>query len=278
MEINSGDTAWLLVSTALVLLMTVPGLALFYGGLVGRANVLTTCMQSFVVFCLVSIQWLLVGYTLSFNRTCEASLVGSIWRASPGSARQWRPRQRSLTCCLRCTRATFAIITVALISGAIVERHAVRRVRGFSALCGRRSSTTRSRTGCGAAAGWTLGALDFAGGTVVHISAGVSALVAAIVVGKRGGFAGVAGTAQRAVHRARRGPALVWLVRLQRRQRAGGQRPRGDGVRVDEHGGGCGGAHVDRARSVAPRQSRPRSVRRRARSWDSSRSRPPPGS
>ena len=63
MEINSGDTAWLLTSTALVLLMTVPGLALFYGGLVGRRNVLSTCMHSFVIFCLVSIQWLLVGYT-----------------------------------------------------------------------------------------------------------------------------------------------------------------------------------------------------------------------
>src|SRR3954470_20987774 len=65
--VNSGDTAWILTSTALVLLMTVPGLALFYGGLVGRGNVLATCMQSFVVFCIVNLQWLLVGYPLSFG-------------------------------------------------------------------------------------------------------------------------------------------------------------------------------------------------------------------
>ncbi len=186
--INSGDTAWLLTSTALVLLMTIPGLALFYGGLVGRGNILATCMQSFVVLCLVSLQWLLVGYTLSFGADW-GGFVGGLGMAGfygvgaePASA---AAVPHVLFAMYQCA---FAVITVALITGAFAER---LRFGAFAALCVIWTTVVYDPLAHWVwGGGWIqrLGALDFAGGTVVHISSGVSALVAAVVVGKRVGF------------------------------------------------------------------------------------------
>jgi Amt family ammonium transporter len=187
-EINSGDTAWLLVSTALVLLMTVPGLALFYGGLVGRSNVLATCMQSFVVFCLVSIQWLLVGYTLSFGSDVGGLVGGLSMLGFRGVGADVAPAAAVPHVLFAMYQGAFAIITVALITGAFAER---LRFGVFVALGLAWTTLVYDPLAHWVwGGGWLqkLGALDFAGGTVVHISSGVSALVAALVVGKRIGF------------------------------------------------------------------------------------------
>ncbi len=188
MEINSGDTAWLLTSTALVLLMTVPGLALFYGGLVGRSNVLSTCMHSFVIFCMVSIQWLLVGYTLSFGSDIGGLIGGMDFLGFRGVGAEVAPAAAIPHAAFAMYQCAFAIITVALITGAFAERLRFGAFVLFSLAWTTLIYDPLAHWVWGG--GWLqkLGALDFAGGTVVHISSGVSALVAAMVVGKRVGF------------------------------------------------------------------------------------------
>ena len=184
-EINGGDTAWVLTSTALVMLMT-PGLGFFYGGLVRRKNVLSTIMHSFFILGLISVQWVLWGYTLAFGPDIGSASSA----ASTGSALNGVDRRRTRTyattiphLAFMAFQMMFAIITPALITGAFAER---KRFKAFVALrlaLGDASSTTRSRTGSGRpmAGCSALGALDFAGGTVVHISSGIAALVAALV-------------------------------------------------------------------------------------------------
>lgn len=191
-EINSGDTAWILTSTAIVIMMTAPGLAFFYGGLVNNRNVLSTLMHSFFALCLVSIQWVLWGYSFSFgsgavNVTQDIALFGGfdyIGLSGLGATASGTVPDLAFVM----FQGAFAIITVALISGAYAERMSFAAFVVFSLLW----TTIVYNPLCYWVwgGGWLgeMGALDFAGGTVVHISSGVSALVAALVIGKRLGY------------------------------------------------------------------------------------------
>src|SRR5262245_9320322 len=190
-QINTGDTAWMLTSSALVLMMTAPGLALFYGGLVRRKNGLATIMQSFVLVALISVQWVLWGYTLAFGPD-HGGLVGGLdWLGLIGVEGvpnpDYAPTIPHQTYMIY--QAMFAIITPALITGAIAERMKFSAFLVFSLLWATFVYDPLAHWVWGKG-GWigTLGVLDFAGGTVVHISSGVSALVCAIVVGKGRGF------------------------------------------------------------------------------------------
>ncbi len=183
--IDKGDTAWLLISTALVMLMT-PGLALFYSGMVRKKNVLGTIMQSFFILCLISIQWVLWGYTISFGSDI-GGLIGNLnflgLKGVAGGVSGTVPHLAFMM-----FQGMFAIITVALITGAFAERIKFSAFVVFSILWATIVYDPLAHWVWGG--GWLmkLGALDFAGGTVVHISSGVSALVAALVIGRRRGY------------------------------------------------------------------------------------------
>ena len=187
--IDSGDTTWLLVSSAIVLMMTAPGLALFYGGLVRRKNALATIMQCFILMAVMSIQWVLWGYTLAFGPDV-GSVIGSLaWLGlvgvggAPSDYAPTVPHQAFMI-----FQGMFAIITPALIAGAIADRMKFGAFLTFAVLWATLVYDPLAHWVWGG--GWIggMGALDFAGGTVVHISSGVSALVAAIVLGKRLGY------------------------------------------------------------------------------------------
>jgi Amt family ammonium transporter len=184
--ISAGDTAWVLISTALVMLM-VPGLALFYGGLVRQKNALNTFMMSLSALGIVSVQWVLAGYSLSFGP--GSSWLGSLaWWGLGGVGAAPNPAYAGTIphLAFAAFQAMFAAITVALISGAVVER-----VRFSAYLLFVLAWTTLVYDPLAhwvwGDNGWlhSLGALDFAGGTVVHVSAGTAALVAAIMLGQR---------------------------------------------------------------------------------------------
>jgi|SRR5688572_24666168 len=186
-SVNSGDTAWLLVSTALVMLMT-PGLALFYGGMVQGKNVLSTFMHSFLALGLVTIQWVVVGYTLAFGSDHGGVIGGLDFALLDGVGTDGAGRTVPHLLFMM-YQGMFAVITPALISGAFAER------MKFSAYC--LFTLLWTTLVYDPLAHWVwhpdgwlakLGALDFAGGTVVHLSSGVSALVVAIVLGKRLGY------------------------------------------------------------------------------------------
>jgi len=184
--IDSGDTAWILVSTALVMLMT-PGLALFYCGMTRQKNVLSTIMQSFFILCLISIQWIVWGYSFSFGSHMLGGFVGGFnFFGLSGVGMEANGTIPHILFMM--FQGMFAIITVALITGAVAERMKFSAIVIFSLIW----STVVYAPVCHWVwgGGWlgTMGALDFAGGTVVHISSGVSALVAAIVLGKRKGY------------------------------------------------------------------------------------------
>ena len=183
-KLDSGDTAWMLTSTALVLLMTIPGLALFYGGMVRKKNVLSVLMQVFAVCCVASIVWVVVGYSIAFGG--EGPYIGGFSQLflagiAPESLSGSIPES-----VFAMFQMTFAIITPALIVGAFVDRMKFSAMLLFTViwLIVVYAPICHWVWGSG---GWIggLGALDFAGGTVVHINSGVAALVAAIVVGKR---------------------------------------------------------------------------------------------
>jgi Amt family ammonium transporter len=200
-QINSGDTAWMLASTALVLMMTIPGLALFYGGMVRKMNVLATCMQSFAITCLVTVLWMVYGYSLAFTcygGTCTGegvnpinNWIGSLSRVMMQVGLNTINNDLAPTIpetVYSCFQLTFGIITCALIVGSIADR------MKFSALL---LFITGWFTfvyipiahwvwGNGWLAGY--GVLDFAGGTVVHINSGIAGLVGALVLGKRKGY------------------------------------------------------------------------------------------
>ena len=190
-KIDSGDTAWLLTSSALVLLMTAPGLALFYGGMVRPKNALATIMQSFIIMALISIQWVLWGYSLAFGPD-KAGIIGGLeWIGlrgvglDPGPYGDTVPHQAYMV-----FQLMFAIITPALITGAFAERMKFSTFIVFTLAWATLVYDPLAHWVWGKG-GWLakLGALDFAGGTVVHISSGISALAAALVIGKRRGFA-----------------------------------------------------------------------------------------
>ncbi len=189
-KIDSGDTAWVLMSTALVMLMT-PGLALFYGGMVRSKNVLGTIMHSFIAIALVSIQWILFGYSLSFGPDVNG-VIGNLSWAGLGNVgltpnADYAPTVPHLA--FMVYQMMFAVITPALISGAFAER-----IKFSSFLLFTLAWTTIVYDPVAhwvwGAGGWlkNLGVLDFAGGIVVHATSGFSALAAALYIGKRKGF------------------------------------------------------------------------------------------
>ncbi|MFT9025546.1 ammonium transporter [Acetobacter indonesiensis] len=202
--IDTGDTAWMLISTALVLMMTIPGLALFYAGMVRKKNVLATLMQSFALCCIMSIVWMVAGYSLAFTTGSPwiggfsriflnglgahihngADIAFTLGADSPNATTMTIPESIFMM-----FQMTFAIITPALISGAYAER------MKFSAMCV--FSVIWSLVVYAPIAHWVwspigwlagLGTADFAGGTVVHINAGIAGLVCALVLGRRKGY------------------------------------------------------------------------------------------
>ena len=185
--VNSGDTAWMLTSTALVLMMTIPGLALFYGGMVRKMNVLAVVMQSFAITCLITVLWMIVGYSLSFKG--DGVFIGdlsAIFLAGVGTAAVTATIPETV---FMTFQMTFAIITPALIAGAFADRmkfSAMLVFMGAWSLLVYAPICHMVWTPTGLMWGW--GVLDFAGGTVVHINAGVAGLVAALVLGKRRGY------------------------------------------------------------------------------------------
>ncbi len=189
MKIDSGDTSWLLVSAAFVMLMT-PGLALFYGGMVRRKNVLGTIMQSFVALAVISVQWTLFGYSLAFGPDI-GHFIGSLrWIGLSGVGLEPDPTYAPTVPhqAFMIFQMMFAAITPALITGAFAERFKFRAYIAFILLWSTFVYAPIAHWVWGDG-GWIrrLGALDFAGGLVVHVSSGVAALAAAFVVGKRRG-------------------------------------------------------------------------------------------
>ena len=185
--LNQGDTAWMLTSTALVLFMTLPGLALFYGGLVRTKNVLSVLMHCFVIACMVSILWILYAYSLAFGP--GNGWIGGISRAMMNGVTEQGMRGTIPETVFCMFQLTFAIITPALIIGAFAERMKFTSMLLFSGLW----FTFVYVPVCHwvwADDGWLLrkGLLDFAGGTVVHTTCGVAALLCALVMGTRSGF------------------------------------------------------------------------------------------
>jgi Amt family ammonium transporter len=190
--IDTGDTTWLLISAALVMLMT-PALGFFYGGLVRSKNVLSTIMHSFFMLALISIQWVLWGYSLAFSPDAGGfGIIGSLgWVGLEGVGTAPNPAYAATVPHLlfMIYQGMFAVITPALITGAFAERKRFKAFVIFSLLWATFVYDPVAHWVWGTG-GWLrgIGALDFAGGTVVHITSGVSALVAAIVLGRRLGF------------------------------------------------------------------------------------------
>jgi Amt family ammonium transporter len=189
--VDTGDTAWILTSSALVLMMTIPGLFLFYGGLVRGKNVLGTIMHSFIIVGLISVQWVLWGYTLAFGPD-KGGIIGSLaWLGLKGVGLDPNPDYAATIPhqAFMIFQMMFAIITPALITGAFAERAKFSTFIIFILLWATFIYDPLAHWVWGVG-GWlrNLGALDFAGGTVVHISSGVSALVAALMFGKRVGY------------------------------------------------------------------------------------------
>jgi Amt family ammonium transporter len=195
-QISSGDTAWMLASTALVLLMTIPGLALFYGGMVRKKNVLSTVLQSFAICCLVTVLWVVIGYSLAF--TPGTPFIGGLDRLLlDGLAFDKGAAQLSVShiaptipeSVFVMFQLTFAIITPALITGAFAERMRFGAVMLFMALWSLLVYAPVAHT-VWEPGGWLAanGALDFAGCTVVHINAGAAGLVCAYFLGPRKGY------------------------------------------------------------------------------------------
>ena len=204
--LDTGDTAWMLTSTALVLFMTIPGLALFYGGLVRAKNVLSILMQCFAITCMITVLWLVVLYSLAFDTTGMVkgeiglhSFIGGFARifgaglTVSSMAGYLLPADTNgiPESVFFCYQMTFAIITPALIIGAFAERMKFSAMLIFMALWSVIVYAPICHmvwSGDGSFLGSTWGALDYAGGTVVHINAGIAALVCALMLGKREGY------------------------------------------------------------------------------------------
>jgi len=186
---DTGDTAWMLTSSALVLMMTIPGLALFYGGMVRKKNVLSTVMQSFAICCLMTILWMVVGYSLAFTDggslnaylggMSKAFLAGIDMNSATGTIPEYL---------FVMFQMTFAIITPALIAGAFAERMKFSAMLLFMAIWLIVVYVPVAHWVWGGGFLGSDGVLDFAGGTVVHINAGIAGLVAALIIGKREGY------------------------------------------------------------------------------------------
>ena len=185
-SLDSGDTAWIATSTALVLFMTIPGLALFYGGMVRATSLVSVMMRCFAISCVVSILWLIVGYSLTFGNSLGlVGNLGKMFYAGVGEDVLWGTIPESIFATFQ---LTFAIITPALVVGSFVERVRLSAVLLFTAFWTLLVYAPVAHWVWGG--GWLgeLGVLDFAGGIVVHITAGTAALVAVVVLGPRRGF------------------------------------------------------------------------------------------
>jgi ammonium transporter, Amt family len=187
LKIDTGDTAWMIVATALVMLMSIPGLALFYGGLAKRKDSLNTMAMTFVTFCIVSVLWVIYGYTFSFGTDlrgliggAEKLLLKGVGVNSISDLAKTIPEYIFIM-----YQLTFAAITVALASGAYIERMKFSAWVLFSILWMTVVYLPVAHWVWGGGFLAKLGALDFAGGTVVHVNAGIAALVGALVLGKR---------------------------------------------------------------------------------------------
>jgi len=188
-KLDTGDTAWMLTSTALVLMMTIPGLALFYGGMVRKKNVLATVMQSFAVTCLITVLWLVIGYSLAF--TPGSTIIGGLGRIFMRGLTLDGVHDLAKTIpetVYMCFQLTFAIITPALIAGAFAERMKFSAMMWFMAIWSLVVYAPIAHWVWGGGFLGEWGVLDYAGGTVVHINAGVAGVVCALVIGKRKGF------------------------------------------------------------------------------------------
>ncbi len=190
--INSGDTAWMLTSTALVLMMTIPGLALFYGGMVRKKNVLATVMQSFAITCMVTVLWMVAGYSLAFTDGGGLNAyVGGFSKVflAGMTVESTHPLAGTIPESVFMTfQMTFAIITPALIAGAFADRMKFSAMMLFIGIWSLVVYSPIAHAVWGGGFLGSAGVLDFAGGTVVHINAGVAGLVCALVLGKRLGY------------------------------------------------------------------------------------------
>ena len=226
-KLDSGDTAWMLTSTALVLMMTIPGLALFYGGMVRKKNILATLMQSFTITALVTVIWMVIGYSLAFTNGSAyigdfsrffLNGLGAAWDQpfNLGAGTDAAVQQTVPESVFMMFQMTFAIITPALIAGAFADRMKFSALLWFIGLWSILVYSPIAHwvwapTGWLGGGVWGLpGAADFAGGTVVHINAGIAGLVAALVLGKRLGY----GTDNMSPHNlafAVIGASLLWV-------------------------------------------------------------------
>ena len=214
--INTGDTAWMLTSTALVLMMTIPGLALFYGGMVRKKNVLATVGQAFGATCIITVLWMVVGYSIAFTTNDSESLnkwIGGFkyLMLKPMTIDAVNPLAGSIPESVYMTfQMTFAIITPALIAGSLADRMKFSALVIFMVLWQILIYAPIAHWvwGGGFLAG--LGVLDFAGGTVVHINAGVAGLVCALFIGKRYGY-GAENMAPHNLVYSMTGASLLWV-------------------------------------------------------------------
>ena len=206
--LDSGDTAWMMAATGSVLMMTIPGVALFYGGMVRRKNVLNTVMHSFATVCLVTVLWIAFGYSLAFAE--GSSFVGGLDRMfliglTPDSMIGTVPESVYIV-----FQMSFAIITAALIAGAVAERMKFSALFLFLGLWSIAVYCPVAHWVWGGGFLDNAGVLDFAGGTVVHINSGVAALVAAVILGRRIGY-GSENMAPHNVVQTITGAALLWV-------------------------------------------------------------------
>jgi Amt family ammonium transporter len=214
--INTGDTAWMLTSSALVLMMTIPGLALFYGGMVRKKNILATLAQSFGATCIITVLWMIIGYSVAFTPNANAGLnqfIGSFnyFLLGPMGLNATNPLAATIPeSVYMFFQMTFAIITPALIAGALADRMKFSAFMWFMALWLLFVYSPIAHWVWGG--GWlgSMGALDYAGGTVVHLNAGTAGLITCLVLGKRTGL----GTDNMAPHNLSLsviGASLLWV-------------------------------------------------------------------
>ncbi|MSO85507.1 MAG: ammonium transporter [Rhodospirillales bacterium] len=210
-KLDTGDTAWMLSATALVLLMTIPGLALFYGGMVRKKNVLAMMMQCFAVTCLTTVLWVVAGYSLAFaDGGSLNAYIGGLSKAFLAGVDKDALKGSIPETVFMMFQLTFAIITPALIVGAFADRMKFSALLLFTGLWGLVVYAPIAHWVWGDGFLARAGVLDFAGGTVVHINAGIAGLVAAIVLGKRKSY----GTENMAPHNLALsvvGAALLWV-------------------------------------------------------------------
>jgi Amt family ammonium transporter len=214
--LNSGDTAWMITSSALVLLMTIPGLALFYAGMVRKKNILATAAQSFGATCIITVLWMIIGYSIAFttNPNSQANqFIGSFnyFMLGPMGLKSVSPLASTIPeSVYMFFQMTFAIITPALIAGAIADRMKFSAFMWFMSLWLIFIYCPIAHWVWGGGFLGTWGALDYAGGTVVHLNAGTAGLVACLMLGKRTGY----GTENMAPHNllfALIGASLLWV-------------------------------------------------------------------